>query len=121
MPINDINICVATANGSGSASSNNILFKSNFSFDQIIKKLNSKIFTNYYFRTEKLNQDLRNFLKKAKIKEKKTNNLDKNATSDKNNENIFKFFNKKNLQLIEKKEKYIFDKFKYKKISKNAK
>ena len=30
MPINDINICVATANGSGSASSNNILFKSIF-------------------------------------------------------------------------------------------
>ena len=99
----------------------NILFKSNFSFNQIIKKLNSKIFTNYYFRTENLNQDLRNFLKKAKIIEKKTNNLDKNATSHKNNENIFKFFNKKNLQLIEKKEKYIFDKFKYKKISKNAK
>ena len=30
MPVNDINICVATANGSGSASSNNILFKSIF-------------------------------------------------------------------------------------------
>ena len=71
----------------------NILFKSNFSFNQIIKKLNSKIFTNYYFRTENLNQDLRNFLKKAKIIEKKTNNLDKNATSHKNNENVFKLPN----------------------------
>ena len=99
----------------------NILFKSNYSFDQMIKKLNSKIFTNYYFKTENLNQDLKNFLKKANIKEKKTDNLDKNSTSDKNNENVFQFFNKKNLQLIEKKEKYIFDKFKYKKISKSIK
>ena len=31
MPVvNDLSICVATANGSGSASSNNILFKSIF-------------------------------------------------------------------------------------------
>ena len=59
--------------------------------------------------------------KQRNTKENRTNNLDKNATSDKNNENIFKFFNKKNLQLIEKKEKYIFDKFKYKKISKSVK
>ena len=97
----------------------NILFKSNLSFNQTIKKLDSKIFTNYYFKTERLTKDLNNFLKKSGIKNLKIANIDRNKSSSSKNLGMIKFFNKKNLVLIEKKENYIFKKFKYKKISEN--
>ena len=97
----------------------NILFKSNLSFNQTIKKLDSKIFTNYHFKTETLTKNLKDFLKKSGIKELKIDNIDQNKSSKQKNHNIIKFFTKKNMTLIEKKESYIFKKFKYKKLSKN--
>ena len=97
----------------------NILFKSNLNFNQTIKELDSKIFTNYHFKTERLTKDLKNFLKKCGIKEMKTANIDRNKSFKQKNQNIIKFFTKKNLALIENKESYIFKKFKYKKLSKN--
>ena len=97
----------------------NILFKSNLNFNQTIKKLDSKIFTNYHFKTERLTKDLKNFLKKSGIKDLKITNIDRNKSSKQKNQNIIKFFTKKNLALIENKESYIFKKFKYKKLSKN--
>lgn len=96
----------------------NVLFKSNLNFNHTIKKLDSKIFTNYHFKTEKLTVDLKNFLKKSGIKEIKKINVDKNETSRGKKYAFIKFFTKKNLVLIEKKENYIFKKFKYKKLSK---
>jgi len=97
----------------------NILFKSNLNFTKTIKKLDSKIFTNHYFRTERLTEDLKNFLKKNKIKKYKIKDIDKNESLYQNRYNLINFFSKKNLLLIEKKENYIFKKFKYKKLSKN--
>ena len=97
----------------------NILFKSNLNFNQTIKKLDSKIFTNYHFKTERLTKDLKNFLKKCGLKETKTSNIDRNKSFKQKNQNITKFFTKKNLALIENKESYIFKKFKYKKLSEN--
>ena len=97
----------------------NILFKSDLNFSKTIKKLDSKIFTNYHFKTESLNDDLKIFLKKSRIKEKKIKNIDKNESSNEKKNNFIKFFSKKNLLLIEKKENYIFKKFKYKKLSNN--
>ena len=96
----------------------NILFKDNTNFNKLIKYLDSKIFTNYYFKTENLTVDLKKFLKKNKLKEIKIKNIDKNISSGLQNNNYIKFFTKKNLSLIEKKENYIFKKFKYKKLSK---
>ena len=97
----------------------NILFKSNLNFSKTIKKLDSKIFTNYYFRTERLTEDLKNFLKKNKIKKYKIKNIDRNESLYHKRYSFINFFSKKNLLLIEKKENYIFNKFKYKKLSKN--
>ena len=97
----------------------NILFKSNLNFNKTIKRLDNKIFTNYHFRTESLTEDLKNFLKKNKIKKYKIKDIDKNESLYQNRYNLINFFSKKNLLLIEKKENYIFKKFKYKKLSKN--
>jgi len=96
----------------------NILFKSNLNFSKTIKRLDNKIFTNYYFRTERLTEDLKIFLKKNKIKEYKIKNIDKNESLNQKKYNFINFFSKKNLLSIEKKENYIFKKFKYKKLSK---
>ena len=60
-----------------------------------IKKLDSKIFTNYHFKTEKLTEDLKNFLKKSGIKEIKKINVDKNETSRGKKYAFIKFFTKK--------------------------
>jgi len=90
-------------------------------FSKLIKKIDSKIFTNYYFKTESLEKDLKIFLKKNKIKLKQFKHLDKNSTSIGSDINYKKFFLQKNLKLIEKKENYIFKKFNYKKISRKNK
>ncbi len=92
-------------------------FLPNQKFSELIKKIDSKIFTNYYFKIESLDKDLKLFLKKNKIKLKQFKNLDRNSTSMNLNKNYKSFFSQKNLKLIEKKEKYLFDKFNYKKIS----
>ena len=54
--------------------------------------------------------------KKPKLSFKEKRKLKKDKQK---NQNIIKFFTKKNLALIESKESYIFKKFKYKKLSKN--
>ena len=93
-----------------------ILYNSNKNLNNILKIIDSKVYTNQYFKTENLTNDLKKFLEKNKFKIKKLNNTEKNSTSSKS-ENYLKFFNKKNLKLIEKKEKYLFEKFNYKKLS----
>ncbi len=99
----------------------NIFFSSKQKFSKIIKDLDTKIFTNYHFKTESLDKDLKLFLKRNKIKLKRFDNLDRNATGKSLNNNYINFFTSKNLKLIEKKENYLFKKFKYKKISKKNK
>ena len=84
----------------------------------MIKQLDKKIFTNIFFKTENLNKDLEIFLKKNKIKKKNFKNIDKNSSNLEINQDYLKFFSKKNMALIEKKENYLFKKFKYKKLSK---
>ena len=96
----------------------NIFFSSKQKFSKIIKDLDTKIFTNYHFKTESLDKNLKLFLKRNKIKLKSFDNLDRNATGKSLNNNYINFFTSKNLKLIEKKENYLFKKFKYKKISK---
>ena len=87
----------------------------------MIKQLDKKIFTNFYFKTENLNKDLEFFLKKRKIKQKNFKNIDKNSSTIDKDKDYLKFFSKKNMILLEKKENYLFKKFKYKKLSKNYK
>jgi hypothetical protein len=96
-------------------------FLPNQNFSKLIKKIDSKIFTNYYFKTESLDKDLKLFLKKNKIKLKKFKHLDKNSTNINLDKDYKSFFLQKNLILIEKKENYLFKKFKYKKISNKIK
>ena len=84
----------------------------------MIKQLDRKIFTNIYFKTENLNKDLEIFLKKSKIKQKNFKNIDKNSSTVDKDKDYLKFFSKKNMVLLEKKENYLFKKFKYKKLSK---
>ena len=99
----------------------NILFNSNIKFNQMIKQLDRKIFTNIYFKTENLNKDLKIFLKKNKIKQKNFKNIDKNSSDIDKDKDYLKFFSKKNMVLLEKKENYLFKKFKFKKLSKKYK
>lgn len=96
-------------------------FLPNQNFSKLIKKIDSKIFTNYYFKTESLDKDLKLFLKKNKIKLKEFKHLDKNSTNINLDKDYKSFFLQKNLILIEKKENYLFKKFKYKKISNKIK
>ena len=79
--------------------------------------MDTKIFTNYYFKNERLEKDLKLFLKKNKIRLKQFKDFDKNSTKMNLDKNYKNFFSQKNLELIEKKENYLFQKFKYKKIS----
>ena len=92
-------------------------FLPNQKFSKLIKKMDAKIFTNYYFKTERLEKDLKLFLKKNKIRLKQFKDFDKNSTKMNLDKNYKNFFSQKNLELIEKKENYLFQKFKYKKIS----
>ncbi len=94
------------------------LYEPNKKFSVILKNLDNKIDINYFFKTESLDKDLKIFLKKVKLPKKKFKNLYKNSSSDNLNKDFKNFFTKKNLELIEKKDKYLFKKFKYKKISK---
>ena len=94
------------------------LFNSNKKLEQLINDIDSKIYTNFYFKTERLNKDLKDFLIQNKIKLKNFKNIDKNKTTKMLNENLLSFYSKKNLILVEKKEEFIFKKFKYKKLSK---
>ena len=93
------------------------LYSSNKKFSLILKNLDEKVNINYFFKTENLETDLKNFLKKIKLPIKKFKHLKKNSTSNNFNKSFKKFFTKKNLELIERKDEYLFKKFKYKKIS----
>ena len=94
------------------------LYNSNLKLTSILKNLDKKLNMNYFFKTENLEKDLKIFLKKVKLPIKKLKNLNKNSTSNNFKKDFKKFFTKKNLLLIEKKDQYLFKKFKYKKISK---
>jgi len=94
------------------------LYTSNKKFSLILKNLDEKMDMNYFFKTENLEKDIKIFLKKVKLPIKNFRDLKKNSTSNNFNKRFKNFFTKKNLELIEKKEEYIFKKFKYKKISK---
>lgn len=93
------------------------LYNSNKKFPVILKSLDKKIDLNYFFKTESLEKDIKIFLRKVNLPIKKFRDLKKNSTSNNYNKNFKKFFTKKNLELIEKKDEYLFEKFKYKKIS----
>ena len=56
-------------------------FLPNQNFSKLIDQIDSKIFTNYFFKTESLDIDLKLFLKRNKIKLKQFKHLDKNSTS----------------------------------------
>ena len=96
----------------------NLLYDPHIKFNQLIKRLDKKIINNIFFKTENLNKDLKIFLKKSKIEKKNFKNIEKNSSSIDNDKDYLKFFNKKDMQLIEKKESYLFKKFNYKKLSK---
>ena len=54
----------------------------------------------------------------GKIKQKNFKNIDKNSSTIDKDKDYLKFFSKKNMVLLEKRENYLFKKFKYKKLSK---
>jgi hypothetical protein len=93
------------------------LYNSDQKFTLILKNLDKKIDINYFFKTESLERDIKIFLKKVNLPIKKFGDLKKNSTSNNFNKSFKKFFTKENLELIEKKDAYLFKKFKYKKIS----
>ena len=95
----------------------NIMYNNKYEFSDILAINNSKLYTNYFFKTENLNHNLKKFLFKKNIKIKNLKILNNNSTPKILNRNLKNFFSKKNILLIEKKEDYIFKKFKYKKIS----
>ena len=78
--------------------------------------MDSKLYLNYYLKTERLEKNLKTFLKRVKLPVKKIKNLNKNSTKENFKKDFKKFFTKKNLNLIERKDKYLFKKFKYKRI-----
>ena len=94
------------------------LYNSDLKLTSILKNLDKKLNINYFLRTENLEKDIKIFLNKSKLPIKKFKNLNKNSTSNNFKKDFKNFFTKKNLLLIEKKDQYLFKKFKYKKISK---
>jgi len=96
----------------------NIMYNPEYSLIKILDQNNKKLYTNIFFKTENLNKSLKNFLLKNKIKIKKFKNLENNSTSKNLKFDYKYFFSIKNILLIEKKEDFIFKKFKYKKLSK---
>ena len=95
-----------------------VLFESNKKLEDVINFIDSKIYTNFYFKTEKLNKDLKGFLNKNKLKIKNYKIINKNKSTKISNKSLLNFYSKRNLDLIEKKEAFIFRKFNYKKLSK---
>ena len=95
-----------------------MLFDTSFKFSKIIKLVDKRLYTNLFFKTENLENDLKKFLIKNKYKIKNFKNLKKNESPDKFQDSYINFFSKDNMKLIELKDSYIFKKFKYKKLSK---
>ena len=95
----------------------NIMYDSKYKLRKVLTDNNSNLYTNIFFKTEKLNYNLKKFLQKNNIKNKNFKIFNDNSTSKVLNKNLIKFFSTKNITLIEKKEDYIFKKFKYKKLS----
>ena len=95
-----------------------MLFDKSFKFSKIIKLVDKRIYTNLFFKTENLENDIKKFLIKNKYKIKNFKNLEKNQSTDKFQDSYINFFTKDSMKLIELKDSYIFKKFKYKKLSK---
>lgn len=93
------------------------LYYSNEKFSSILKFLDNRLSLNLFFKTENLTNNLKVFLKKNKIFLKDLKKIKRNSTKNKFNKNYLDFFTKRNLKIIEKKDDYLFRKFKYKKIS----
>ena len=96
----------------------NIMYDNKYNLLDVLKYNNSKLYTNKFLKTEKLNSSLKKFLQMNNFKIKSFDILNKNSTPKLLNKNLKKFFLKKNILLIEKKDDYIFNKFGYKKIYK---
>jgi len=96
----------------------NSMYDSKYNLPEVLKYNNSKLYTNKFLKTERLNSSLKKFLQMNNLKIKSFDILNKNSTPKLLNKNLKKFFLKKNILLIEKKEDYIFKKFGYKKIYK---
>lgn len=97
----------------------NTMYNSNYKLSEILIFNNSKLYTKKFFKTERLNISLKKFLQKNHFKVKSFKILKRNSSTKLLNKDFKKFFLKKNILLIEKKEDYIFKKFGYKKIYKN--
>ena len=94
----------------------NVMYNNNYKLREILSLNNSNLYTNNFFKTENLNKNLKKFLLKNNFKIKSFEILNNNSTPKFLNKNLKKFFSRKNILLIEKKEDYIFKKFRYKKI-----
>ena len=97
------------------------LYYSNENLSSILKFLDNRLNLNLFFKTENLTNDLKIFLKKNKICLKDLKKIQKNSTKNKFNNNYLNFFTKRNLEIIGKKDDYLFRKFKYKKKIKHQK
>ena len=93
------------------------LYYSNEKFSSILKFLDSRLNLNFFLKTENLTNNLKIFLKKNKFFVKDFKKIKRNSTKNKIDKNYLNFFTKKTLKIIEKKDDYLFRKFKYKKIS----
>ena len=93
------------------------LYYSNEKFSSILKFLDSRLNLNFFLKTENLTNNLKIFLKKNKFFVKDFKKIKRNSTKNKIDKNYLNFFTKKTLKIIEKKDNYLFRKFKYKKIS----
>lgn len=99
----------------------NILFYTEKNLEKILSNINKKIYTNMYFKTENLENDLKEFVIRNKLELKNFHKIERNSTSQNHINDYFDFFSKENLLLIEKKDEFIFKKFNYEKISKSLK
>ena len=92
------------------------LYSSEQELSLILKYLDKKLELNYFLKTENLYNGLKIFLKKKNMQKKQFKKIEKNS-SKKTKIHIKNFITKQNLKLIEQKDSYLFEKFKYKKFS----
>ena len=92
------------------------LYSSEQELSLILKYLDKKLELNYFLKTENLYNGLKIFLKKNNMQNKQFKKIEKNS-SKKTKIHIKNFITKQNLKLIEQKDSYLFEKFKYKKFS----
>lgn len=96
----------------------NTLYNSNYNLKKVLDFNDSKLYTNIFFKTESLTDNLKNFLENKDFELKSFKNLDNNSSSQiSSQEEVKDFFSEENILLIEKKENYIFEKFNYNKLA----